>query len=183
MSMLHTIQNTYVAGRTAEVTADDTLIDGTSMMTTDFTSRDVLELGEDVNGVQVTFIAECATATPDTFACNIWGAAKAGFGQAKDATATSHPTCPEFICDITGAGRDGYYTDTTVRLFLNDISVINQRHGKTVTVQPGDLTLTPSPSKVLFDTVGYDWLYFEFYTVGTGASNEVDRIMPYVRGF
>jgi len=171
MPMLHTLQTSYEPMRSADVTADDTLIDPSGSAgnwLTDFTSRDVYELGPETNGVEIIFWAEADET--DYFGCKLWGGA------------VGTPSIAEFICDMSGqagaAIADVTNPDNTSRLFVDYIYIFDQAHIDMVGLLDSSRG-NNRIAKLAFDTYGYKFLYPEFYTVGD--TTEVHRTNAYLR--
>lgn len=162
---LHTRQGIYEKMRTADVTADDTGLDGETVgqYYTDITSRDIYEFGPETNGAEIMFTGEAVDG--DKFGCQIWGITYDGLG--------------EFICEITGAAGTGVAditnADNTDRLFVDTITIDSEGHVKDVTVADSG---NNRYAKIGFDTLGYRGAYC---LIDMPAANPVDRLTPWVR--
>lgn len=167
------MQNGFVPMRSADVTADDTLLDPTGTTTTawlsDFTDKDVFELGPECNACEIAFVAEADDT--DYFQCNLWGGARMG-----------NQAIGVLLCCVTGqAGAaigDITHADSTARLFIDTITIDSQSHSKTISaIDSGNNRM----ARLAFDTVGIRYLYPEFEDVGDAT--ECDRINAYIRTF
>ncbi len=167
--MMYTMQNRFIKMRTADVTADDTAIDGSTSgyRLTDITKRDVIEYDPACNGIEIVFSAEGAD--NNTFGARIWNFTNDGIAQK--------------AADITGAlgtaWADLTNADNTSRLWADSITIDAEFHIKEVTVAD---TANNRIARVGMDTVGYRGGYVEFHNVGGGGA-EVNRITPWYRFF
>jgi hypothetical protein len=166
--MIHTIQACYEKMRTADVTADDTGLDGetTGQWLTEITQRDVYMYDTAVNGVEIIFSGEAVDG--DTFGAEIWNISVDGIA--------------DKVADITGiagtAVADITNKDNTSRLFMDSITISEEFHLKEVTVADH---ANNRFAKVGLDTLGSKGGYVSFHSIG--GVGEVKRITPWVRFF
>lgn len=165
MSYLHTMQTIYEKMRSADVTTDDTAFDGetSGARYTDITTRDIYEFGPEVNGAEIMFTGEATAGR--SFSCEVWGVTLGGLG--------------EFMCDLSGlagtAWADLTDADSSARLFIDSLTIIEEEHVKDITVADSG---NNRYAKLGFDTLGYGGAYCRF-TVGDAT--EVSRITPWIR--
>ncbi len=168
MTILHTMRNPFCPARKLDVTVADTAFDGSTKGAryTDITRRDIYELDEACNGIEVLFAAEADDG--DTFGCEILNVTRDGLA--------------DMVADVTGAvgtaWADMTNIDSTERLFVDDLSISAEYHLKEVTVaDQGNNRF----AKLGWDTIGARAIYFRFYNVGGGG--QCARIRPWVRFF
>ncbi len=163
MSMLHTIQNTYVPMRVSDVTVDDTVLDSSTAGFTfapDDKPEDSLQLGPEVNGIEIIFQG-ADSSDAQNFQARFYGYPING------------PA--EFICDVSGTiGTARGNEDSTTNLYADTLVIDSQQHVKSVAIK--DAGGNNRISKLVFDSVGYRDIYCEFPDVTAG-------INAYARGF
>ena len=166
--MSHTIQNSYVKLRSADVTKADVTMDGgvAGSKLTEVTERDIFELGTDANGAVLVFSGEGVDG--DTFDGFIWGVTNEGWGEA---IAEISATLGTAIADMTNK-------DATERLFVDSITITAKYHVKEVTVADSG---NNRYAKLGWDTLGLKGMYV--CVTAVGGAGEVDRLTPWVRTF
>jgi len=166
--MNYTIQASFEKMRSADVTADDTAIDGSTSgyRLTDITKRDIITFGPETNGIEIMFTAEGVDG--DVFGAKIWNISNEGIALK--------------VADITGAlgtaWADITNADNTTRLFADSITIDAEYHLKEVTVAD---TANNRMARIGLDTLGCKGSYVEFHTVG--GAGEAERITPWYRFF
>lgn len=150
MAMAKTIQNGYVPMRPADVSVDDTALDGETAGYT-YHEHDrpsgAFELGEDCNAAEIVFAGSDASDGND-FNCKLYGYARSG------------PA--EFLGDISCTIGTARINDVTTALYIDTITVAEQGHIKTLSVSDSGNNRV---AKLAFDTIGHKYLYVEFYDV------------------
>ena len=170
MSMLHTFQSAYVPLRSAEVTSDDTPIDGTTAW--DLTSKDCYELDPAYNGICIMFAGEMTDGAQTT--CHIHGQSINGPAEKIAEISLTAGTVyfkgrvPKGTTDIdstTYLHIDTIAADTTNDFHIRDTDYFDSGNNRV--------------AKFKFDTTGLKFLLCEFTQVA--GANEPTRITPYAR--
>lgn len=177
MAYLHTIQTSYVPLRSAEVTAGESPLDGTTTGSTlwDLTSHDCFELDPAFNGICMYFAAEAADGNTST--AHIWGRDKHNGPAEKIAEISLTAGVVYWNGRLPGATSN---TDGTTYLIMDTIAVdaTNEFHVKDVDVFDSG---NNRQAKLTFDTTGLKFILVEFTEVA--GAGEPTRITPYARFF
>jgi len=171
MSMLQTIHTSYVPLRTAEVTAPESPLDGTTAGSNlwDMSTKDEFHLGEEANGIAIFFAGEMADGDQGT--CHLYGRAKGGpaeklaevsltagtvfFEGKRPGDVTTQADNSSYMCIDTIA------LDATNEFHIRDIDFFDVANNR--------------PTRMIMDLAGLEYILCEFSAVpGT-------RITPYGR--
>lgn len=168
MSMMNTIQNSFVKLRKDDITQADATMEPAVLVSklTSVTERSYFEFGTDVNGVAMMFTGEGVDG--DTFDGFVWGVTNDGWAEA---IAEISGTLGTAIADVTNA-------DNTSRLFTDTIEIKQEFHLKEVTVADSGNNRF---AKLGWDTLGLKGVYI--CVTAVGSAGEVDRLTPWVRTF
>lgn len=166
--MNYTMQNRFVKMRTADVTADDTAIDGSTSgyRLTDITKRDIIEFGPETNGIEIIFSAEGVN--NDTFGAGLWVVSQEGWGE----------KAADLTCALGLAWADMTNVDNTSRLFADTATIDAEFHLKDVTVAD---TGNDRMVRIGLDTLGARGAYVEFHSIG--GVGQAKRLTPWYRFF
>lgn len=168
MAMNYTMQARFLKMRSADVTADDTAIDGSTSgyRLTDITKRDIIEYGPETNGIEIIFSAEGAD--NDTFGANIWNISCEGLAL----------KVADLTCALGTSWADWTNTDNTSRLFADTATIDAEYHLKDVTVcDTGNNRI----ARIGLDTLGCRGSYVEFHSIG--GVGQAKRLTPWYRFF
>ena len=173
MTVNHTIQLSYEAMRTADVTADESLIDPTgsdsNKWISEFTRNDVYELGPEANAVEIIGWAEADDTDYVDF--QLWGGAQCMGKTVASFLCEVSAQCGAAIADITNA-------DSTERLFIDTMSITSQAHVKSIVVDDNGNNRF---AKISLDTTGLKYLLPMFTNIGD--TTEANRANLYIRKF
>lgn len=166
----YTIQGSYEQMRSADVTTDDTVLDGsTAGYTYDWHDKPsaAKELGPEYNACEIIFPCgqdflddtNAMIATDgNNFAFSLWGYAERG------------PA--EFLCEVSGTVGTARIEDSTSVLYTDTLTIDSQGHLKTISV--ADAGGNNRVAKLAFDTCGLKYLYVCF-------SDTSAAINPYIK--
>lgn len=152
------------AGGNGDVTAEDTLLDGSTAGHTFHESdrpNDAFKLTEEYVGSVIMF-ENYDTANAKNTSVNLWGYPLVG------------PA--EFIADVSLTTATARIDDATTDLYTSKITRVNDLsdgHIKKIKITDSG---NGRVAKLWFDNVGYSWLYAEVYDLTTGA-----KIRPMIR--
>ncbi len=156
----------YESMRGGDVTAVDTLLDGSTAGYTFHQSdrpASAFPLTEEYVGSVIIFENYDASDAKNA-GVNLWGYPRKG--------------AAEFIADLSLTTATARINDSTTGLYTSKITRVNDTsdgHVKKITIRDSG---NGRIAKVWFDNVGYQWLYTEVYDLTTGA-----KIRPMIRPF
>jgi hypothetical protein len=144
------------------------LLDGTATgYTYEFNDKpsDAIKLGNETNNAEIFFRGSDITDGAD-FGCKIYGYPLNGPAK--------------LICDISGVISEGImWNDLTDHLYADTLTRTDTHISTVVGADSGSDRI----ATVAFDTVGYGWLYSEFYDISAAGNCISGSINAYMRVF
>jgi len=172
MGMLQTFMGSYEPMRADVTTPDTTLSPETAGATYDWHDKPstAYKLRPEHNGCEIILAGGYNIALHDDTSYADTSNNK-GFEATLFAYAENGPA--EFLCDLTGIVGTARINDYTLSLWIDTITIDTEDHLKDISIADSGNNRI---AKIVFDTVGYSWLYLQFNDM-TGS------ITPLIRPF